>query len=114
MKLTDAIQEFEVECQIKRFSARTIKGYVNNNLLMANYLAHEFKVSEIEEVTTAHLKKYMQFLVTTNHKATYINGILKCIRAFFKYCVHEEIIVVNPSLRVSWEKEPKVLIETSR
>lgn len=112
MKLTDAIQEFEVECQIKRFSARTIKGYVNNNLLMANYLAHEFQVSEIQEVTTAHLKKYMQFLVTTNHKATYINGILKCIRAFFKYCVHEEIIAVNPSLRVSWEKEPKVLIET--
>lgn len=110
--IKDAIQEFKVECQLKRFSTRSIKGYVNNNLLMANYLENEFDITQIEEVKTAHIKSYMQYLIATNHKATYINGILKCIRAFFKYCMQEDILSVNPALRVSWEKEPKTLIKT--
>ena len=37
--------------------------------------------------------------------------MIKSFRAFFKYCVNEEYISVNPALKVSFQKEeiPKIL-----
>jgi len=35
---------------------------------------------------------------------------LKCLRAFFKYAHHEEYISYDPAVKVSWQREGKVLI----
>ena len=112
MLLTDCIEEFRVDCELRRLSTRTIKGYVNNNIMFATYLKNEFGIEDAEQVKPPHIKQYVLYLSKTDHKPTYINGILKCIRAFFKYCTNEELITQNPSLRVPWQKEGKVLIET--
>ena len=112
MLLSDCIEEFQVDCELRRLSKRTIKGYVNNNLLFATYLKNEFDIEDVEQVKPPHIKQYALYLSKTDHKPTYINGILKCIRAFFKYCTSEELISRNPSLRVPWQKEGQVLIET--
>ena len=37
---------------------------------------------------------------------------MKCIRAFFKYCLQEELIASDPATRVPWQKEGSVIIET--
>ena len=112
MLITDCIAEFRIDCELRRLSGRTIKGYVNNNLLFATYLKNEFNVVDIEKVRSTHIKQYSLFLSQTDHKPTYINGILKCLRAFFGYCLNEDLIDRNPTAKVPWQAEGKVLIET--
>lgn len=112
MLMKDCVDEFRVECELRRLTQRTIKGYINNNLQFAEYLGNEFKIDSIEEVKSVHIKNYVLYLTKTDHRPTYINGILKCIRAFFKYCYSEEFIEHNPATKVQWQKEGKVLIET--
>ena len=34
------------------------------------------------------------------------------MRAFFVYCINEEYVSKNPCLKVSWQREPKTLINT--
>lgn len=112
MFLKDIVEEFVLELQIQNYSPRTIKGYRNNNLLMFTYIDKEFGITDIEEVKTVHIKAYIKFLQKKKRTTTYINGIIKCFRAFFKYSVNEEYIKVNPMLSIGWLRDRKTLINT--
>ena len=112
MLAMDCLQEFKLECELRKLTPRTIKGYYNNNALFLTYCHSEDGIERIEEVRPPHIRKYVMFLIGTKHKPTYINGILKCIRAFFKYCNEQEYISSNPALKVPWQKEGTVLIQT--
>lgn len=112
MFLKDIVEEFILELQIQNYSPRTIKGYRNNNLLMFTYIDKEFGITDIEEVKTVHIKAYIKFLQKKKRTTTYINGIIKCFRAFFKYSVNEEYMKVNPMLSIGWLRDRKTLINT--
>lgn len=112
MLLKQLLEEFILELQIRNYSVRTLKGYRNNNLLLIDYLEREFNVTGVEQVKDLHLKRYIKLLRNQGKKPTYINGIIKCFRAYFKYATDEEIIDINPTLKVGWLKEGKVLINT--
>ena len=112
MLLDEVLKEFIFELEIKKFSKRTIKSYRNNNALFFNYINNEFQVTELENVTTQHIKMYFQYLTKKGLKPTYINSILKNLRAFFVYCTQEEYITKNPAEKVKWQKEGKVLLNT--
>ena len=112
MFLERLLKGFLLEVEIKNYTSRTIKSYKNNNLLFLNYFKTEFNLSEIEELNKNHIKKYVQYLTKRGHKPTYINSILKTIRTFLNYCMGEGYINSNPCLKVSWQKEGKVIINT--
>ena len=78
----ECAEEFRVECELRRLSKRTIKGYCNNTMLFLNYVEKQCQITQLEEVKSQHLKKYMSYLLPKNLTASYINGILKCLRAF--------------------------------
>jgi len=111
MLAKDLLKEFKFECEIRKFSPRTIKGYINNNLLFLNFCEKEFRITELSSIKRAHIKGYVHFLMQKKLAETYINGLLKCFRAFFKYCVNEGYIPENPCLKVGWQKESKVIIK---
>lgn len=112
MLLKELLKEFILELEIRNYSKRTLKGYRNNNLLMFTFIEKEYGIVEVEEVKTPHIKSYIKFLEKQGRKTTYINGIIKCFRAFFKYVVDEEMVSLNPMARVSWVREGKVIINT--
>lgn len=113
MQKNNVVNEFVYECRIKKFSERTIKGYKNNTLRFFKFLdENEDSILELEEITPMHIKSYLAYLSISGHKETYINGILKSIRAFFKYCMNEEYISTNPSIRVQFQREEIPIIET--
>jgi integrase/recombinase XerD len=112
MQLDEVLKEFIFELEIKKFSKRTIKSYRNNNALFFNFLKNEFGVSELEDLTGLHIKRYFQHLTKKGLKPTYINSILKNIRAFCVYCIEEGYIKNNPAEKVKWQREGKVLINT--
>lgn len=112
MLARDFLEEFKVECKLRRLSSRTIKGYYNNTALFLNYLESTENVAELELIRPQHIKKYMQFKLDNGLSASYLNGVLKCLRAFFKYADDEGYIRENPTKRVRWQREGKVLIQT--
>ncbi|MBV7276047.1 tyrosine-type recombinase/integrase [Clostridiaceae bacterium UIB06] len=112
MFIDDVLKEFIFDCEIRKISDRTIKSYGNSNKRFFKYINNEFKITELEDITHLHIKQYMQFLIKSGLTESYVNNILKCLRAFFVYCVKEEYLSKSPCLKVSWQREPKKLIET--
>lgn len=112
MLITDLINEYLFDCQIRRFTERTIKSYRNNLQYLANYLYQSHSITDIEKVETLHLKAFLKKLSDNGRKESYINGLIKSFRAFFKYAYEEEYIKTNPCLKVRWAKETESLIET--
>lgn len=112
MFLNELLEEYLYEIETKSFSKRSITGYKNNNLLFFNFLKGEFGITEIEEVKTIHIKKYLNFKQKNGLSASYVNTILKNLRSFFRYCEEEGYIKENPTLKAKWSKEPKVIIKT--
>lgn len=110
--LKDVIKEFLYHIDIQNYSKRTQKGYKNNNLAFIKYLHNEFQIDELKDVRTQHIKSYLLYLKQKGRKETYVNSILKSIRAFYNFCIEEGYISQNPCLNVKWMKEPKVLIQT--
>lgn len=112
MLAKECLEEFKVECELRRLSPRTIKGYYNNTLQFLTYLEKHDHMTELEAIRPPHIKKYMQYLISKKLSATYINGILKCLRSYFSYAVNEAYLTTNPAHKVSWQREGKVLIQT--
>ena len=112
MKLRAVLNEFIYECRIKHFTPQTIKSYYNGNNLLIRWLIDNRNIADIEEVKTTDLKAYVYFKLENGLKETYVNGVIKQMRAFFKYAVENEYIAHNPALKVNWAKESKPLIKT--
>jgi integrase/recombinase XerD len=101
-----------VECELRKWSHRTIKSHHNNLKNFFTYLDVNLSITELEQIKTPHIKKYVLYLNSKGLKPTYINGILKAVRAYFKYVTGEGYIAVNPALKVDWQREGKVVIQT--
>ena len=112
MLLEDALQEYLYDCQLRKLSVRTIKGVRNNNRRMFLYLYNSFDIKELEEVKRVHIQSYITYLSDLGRKETYINGIIKCFRGFFKYCEDEKYINESPLKKIKFQKEEITFIQT--
>lgn len=108
----DVLKEFLFDCRMKKYSERTIKGYKNNNLGLFRYLKNEFEIVELEETHHQAIQSYIQFLMKKKLSEVYINSLIKCFRAYFKYCHDEAYIFKNPMDKIKFQKQPIKLIET--
>lgn len=112
MLLSDVLEEFLLDCQLRQLSDRTIKHERNSNKKMITFLESEYRVTSLENVKPIHLKGYVLYLTNLGRKETYVNGLIKSFRAFFKYCVKEEYIKDNPALKLNFQKEEVSMILT--
>ncbi|MFL0194631.1 tyrosine-type recombinase/integrase [Clostridium sp. WILCCON 0269] len=112
MLLADLLREYMYECEIKKYSIRTIKEYRNNIRAFFNYLDKEYDIKSLEQISHVQIKHYFKYLTNQGRKETYINGILKNLRSFYKFCEKEEYTCNNPCKKVDWQKEPKVIINS--
>src|ERR1035437_768367 len=104
------LKEFLFDCEVRKFSKRTIKSYRNNIDLFLNYIEKQLDITDIEIIISHNIKEYMSYLYGKNLKETYINNILKSLRSYFKYCLSEEYIKMSPTEKVQWAKEQQTII----
>lgn len=111
MFMESVIKEYIYEIKIKNYTQRTIseKNYMLKRFNM--YLESELKIIELEEVHLGCIKSYIKHLKSRDLTSSYINSILKTVKAFFVYC-EKENYCVNISNRIKLLKEPKVVIQT--
>lgn len=113
MLFSKAIQEYLLECQLQNFTQKTIKGYRNNLEFFENYLKEYHQVTELDEITIPLMKQFIIWQDQKGRKATYINGQIKTLRAFFKFCQNEDYYHVDMK-KIAWKKEQKTKIKTFR
>ena len=112
MELKDALKEYLFECELKNYSKKTLKGYRNNNLYLFAFLLEYYQITQIEQVSLKNLKQFMQWQMKKGRKETYLNGLNKTFRSFFKYLHEEGYIKENPTSNLNYAKEPKNVINT--
>lgn len=108
----DVLKEFLFDCKLRKLSDRTLKGYRNNNRAFFRYIEFEFDVTKVEDIYYQMIQSYIEFLSGKGLKESYINGIIKCFRAFFKYCVEEGYVQKNPMDKIKFQKQPITMIHT--
>ena len=110
MKLYVTVEEFLYAKKIENQTERTLRGYNNALNLFAKWLEKEWTIDELEKIRVVHLKQYVAYHLKMGHKATYVNGIIKILRAFFKYTNGEDYTDIAYE-KVAWVREEKPVIK---
>lgn len=85
MLLKDALQEFIFECEVKKYTWKTIKGYRNGLEYLINYLQQEHKLTELEEIQTRHLKAYFMWQSKRGRKECQVGKSPYLAKILIKY-----------------------------
>ncbi|MFE4140681.1 tyrosine-type recombinase/integrase [Peribacillus sp. YIM B13472] len=112
MFIKDLLKEFTFDLQIKNYSKRTIETYNYNVGQLINFLETHHDISDVEDVSSLHIKKFIQYQSEIGNKSNYINTIIKSLRAFYSYLVNEEYVSLNVLAKIKLLKEDKVVIKT--
>ena len=101
MTIGETIDEFILECQIKRYSPRTLKSYRNN----LNHFFENKRSTQLAEVSSMTIRARISEYQAAGLKSTYLNSVIKVLRAFYVFVTEQEYIAANPMNKVSWCKE---------
>lgn len=111
MKLEDAIKDFLVECEIRRYTQKTLRGYRTNLNVFSRVCEEELGITDIESVTVATVRQFTQVMTRRGRKGTYVNGLLKTVKSFIQYCFEEGYGGFNTKLKTfKWVKEETPVI----
>ncbi len=129
MKLTGergVLQQFLLDCE-SRLTDGSLRLYRRQLGLLTGFLASR-GVTELEEVKIVDLREFIHFLshsedntafypnarrrLKRNPEPSTVASHVRVIRAFFTWCVEEELIDKSPAARLSMPKVPKRVITT--
>ena len=85
MLIKDLLKEFTFDLQIKNYSSRTIETYNYNVGQLISFLKEHYDIAEIEDISTLHIKKFVQYEIELGNKSNYINTLIKSCRSFYNY-----------------------------
>ena len=71
MLAKDALEGFKLECELRRLTPRTIKGYYNSTLLFLTWLERQQGIKELEDIRPQHIKMYIQYFLHQRDKPSY-------------------------------------------
>lgn len=108
MTIERALKEYLLDCQIRKFTPRTIKT-TRVNLNQFIVFCNELEIKETEDLSKSTIKQFTARLVSRGRKGTYINSILKHLKAFLTYCYNEEY-TIDLTKKWDWVKEDKPVI----
>jgi integrase/recombinase XerD len=110
--LSDLLKEFMFDLEIKNYSKRTIETYRYNVSQFIYYLRDNFEIDDVEDVSSLHVKKFIQYQTEIGNKPTYINSLIKSMRAYYVYLLNEEYVEMNVMKKIKLLKEDKTVIKT--
>ena len=112
MRLEEAIKDFLVECEIRRYTKKTLRGYRTNLNVFRRVCEEELGVADIESVTVTTVRQFTQVMTKCGRKSTYVNSLLKTAKSFIQYCFEEGYGGFNTKLKsFRWVKEDTPVIK---
>ena len=111
MKISEAVDEFTVDCRIRKLSVRTIRNYMMMLKLIRQHLESQ-GITELEAIRPSHLKQFLLAKEDAGSKPAYVNDLLKVIRVFFRFACQEGFIKTSPVVNIHNVKQPKLKLRT--
>lgn len=112
MKIKEAIEDYLVEIEIRKYTPVTIKNQ-RSKLNQFMKFCEENEITDIDEVSLPVVKKYTQHLIQKGYKGLSINGMLKVIKVFIQYCYDEEYGGFNTNTKkIKWVKQDKPVVKS--
>lgn len=109
--LDDFIDEFIFNSGAKNLAQGTILKYKKMLKIFSDYLSQQ-NVEFIDDINANNVRRFLLQLKQKGRKETYINTHLKVIRSFFTFLIEEEYLQIDPTNKVKFFKETKVVIKT--
>ncbi|HEY5391024.1 MAG TPA: tyrosine-type recombinase/integrase [Hanamia sp.] len=85
----------------KRYSANTILSYQNDLSAFFEYLAIEYQVSDLKEITPSIIRTWLASLKENKISSKSINRKISSLKSFFKYKLKLKEITVSPVSTIS-------------
>lgn len=110
MKINTAAKEYYTEIEVRKFTPKTIRCYRNNLNLFLRFCEEQTDAENIEDLTLAIVRQFTSFMISKSKKGSYINGLLKVVKAFVQYCYDEGYGGFNTRKNFKWCKQDKAVI----
>ena len=110
MKINTAAKEYYAEIEIRKFTPKTIRNYRNNLNLFLRFCEEQSDAEHIEDLTLAVVRQFTSFMISKGRKGSYINSLLKVVKAFIQYCYDEGYGGFNTRKNFKWCKQDKTVI----
>ncbi|MDD8048793.1 MAG: site-specific tyrosine recombinase XerD [Thomasclavelia sp.] len=108
MRHIDGIREYKEYLLVEKVSSKnTTKAYLNDVIHLSNYLQSKRQISKIESITADDINSYLRSIKTLS-KASISRKIVS-FRNYFKFLMKENIINVNPMVKIDMPKQDKKL-----
>ncbi len=93
----------------KRYSPNTCIAYQNDLKQFYTYIYDTYDTSEITDVDHKMIRSWLTSLMESGVQARSINRKITTLKSFFKYLLREEVVTVNPTIKIVSPKTPKKL-----
>ncbi|MCC6453408.1 MAG: tyrosine-type recombinase/integrase [Caldilineaceae bacterium] len=118
LSISDTFRLFYLRCQAERFQPTTLEFYRSMLQPFIRWCGTQ-GVTELDAVTSHHIRGYMvekQVLNRGTDKERVASGnyghtIARALRAFFRYCVADELLTESPMASVKMPRRPKKILE---
>ena len=110
MLIEVAAKEYYVEIEVRKFTPKTIRSYRNNLNLFVRFCKEVAGVEEMDDLTLALVRRFSLFMSEKGRKGSYINSLLKVVKAFIQYCYEEGYGGFNTKKNFKWCKQEKAVI----
>ena len=93
----------------KRYSAHTLRAYSDDLLHFYGFLQMQFEISKPNLITPAMIRSWMASLTLVKIQPRSINRKISSLKSFFKFCLTQGLINVNPTKALQILKTKKRL-----
>jgi len=107
------IKGFKVYLQLERsVSSNTVEAYLRDMIHLTEFLAEKEKNISPEEVSLKDLQQYLKWIAGLGMSDTSQARMISGIRAFYKYCLLEDIVKSDPTTLLESPKLKRALPDT--
>ena len=103
-------KEYLVDIEVRKFTQKTIRSYRNNLNIFLRYCKEIAGVEEMDDLSLAVVRRFSLYMTERGQKGSYINSLLKVVKAFIQYCYEEGYGGFNTKKNFKWCKQEKAVI----
>jgi len=93
----------------KRYSLHTVTAYKKDLEQFHHYINSEFETNLFNEVTSSFIRSWIVSLIENEISARTINRKISTLKSFYKYLLKNQIVEINPLLKIITPKTSKRL-----